>query len=97
MPFFARDVGGVFIGVNLHHLGMALDQSGKGGVDVQFAESLPERLVLLGRHFLVAEEQHGVFGQGVVQRVEGLVAQWLREIDPADFGAAVGRRSGNRD
>ena len=56
-------------------------------MDVQLAEQAAERLVLLKRQLLVAEEDHLVRHQRVVHFLELLIAQRLRQIDPGDFRA----------
>ncbi len=61
-------------------------------MDVQFAEQPAEILVLLDGHFLVAEEDDQVVHQRVVDFLEGLIAERLREVDPADLGADARRQ-----
>ena len=62
-----------------------------GGMDVQFAEPSPERLVLVERKVLVAEEDHHVLHPRIVDFVERPVVERPRQVDPPDFHAD-GRR-----
>ena len=70
---------------------MALHQPGGGGVHGQLAEEAPERLLLVGRHVLVAEEDHLVLDEGVVHLLERGLVERPREIHAEDLGADVGR------
>jgi hypothetical protein len=58
---------------------------------VQLAEAPPERLLLLGRQPLVAEEDHPVVDERVVDLLEGPRVERLREVHAPDLGADVGR------
>ena len=62
----------------------------RGRMDVQLAELAPERLLPIEVEGLVAEEQHLVLDQRVVQLLELLVAQGPAEIDAGDLGADPG-------
>ena len=59
-------------------------------MDVQFAEQAAERLVLVERQLLVAEEDHLMRHQRVVHFLELLVAERLAEIDTEDLRADRG-------
>ena len=58
----------------------------------QFAEQPAERLVLVVRQVLVAEEDHQVFHQRVVHFLELLVAERARQIDPGNLGPDMRRQ-----
>jgi hypothetical protein len=70
---------------------MILDQLGRIGMNVQLAEPAAKILVLVDREALVAKEDHEVVHQRIMNFLELLVAQRLRQIDAVDFGAD-GRR-----
>ena len=59
-------------------------------MDVQLAETGAERLVLLDRHRLVAEEDDQVVEQGLMDFQELLVAELTGKIDAEHFGADRG-------
>ena len=77
MPVFAGDALAVGVGVDLHDLGMSLEQARPGGVQVQLAEAPAEGLLLLGCHLLLAEEQHAVLGERTAQRIDARVVERL--------------------
>jgi hypothetical protein len=54
---------------------------------VQLAEAGAERLVLVDGHDLVAEEDHTIFEQRLVHRVELPVGHRPRQFDAGDFRA----------
>jgi hypothetical protein len=56
-------------------------------MDVQFTEQPAERLVLVERQFLVAEEDHLMRHERIVHLLELLVAQRPAEIDTGDLRA----------
>ena len=57
------------------------------GMDVQLAEQPAERLVLVERQFLVAEEHHLMRHQRVVHFLELLIAERTAQIDAGNLGA----------
>ena len=67
------------------------------GMQVQLAEAAAERLVLLVAELLVAEEDHQVRHQRVMDFLERLVAQWPGEIDAEDLRADAGRELAHLD
>ena len=66
-------------------------------MQVQLAEAAAERLVLLVAQLLVAEEDHQVRHQRVMDFLKRLVAQWPGEIDAEDLGADAGRELAHLD
>ena len=56
-------------------------------MDVQLAEAAAELLLLVEVDLLVAEEDDEVLGERVVDLLELLVAERLREVDAFDLGA----------
>ena len=62
------------------------------GMDVQLAEAAAERLVLLVRQLLVAEEDHQVLHQRVMDLLEGLVAERPGKVDAGNLRADAGRK-----
>src|SRR5205807_7457846 len=59
--------------------------AGRGRMQMQLAEAAAERLVLLMGQRLVAKEDHQIIHQGIVDFLEGLVAEGLGKIDARDF------------
>ena len=70
---------------------MSLDEAGGGRMDVELSEATAEGLVLLGRQVLIPEEDDAVVDQTIVDVLERLIVQRLREINPADHCADMGR------
>ena len=58
----------------------------RGGMDMQLAEQPAERLVLLQGQRLIAEENHLMRHQCIVDFREGLVAERLRQVDAGNLG-----------
>jgi hypothetical protein len=58
---------------------------------VQLAESPAEVLLLVWRQVLVAEEDHAVLDQAVMDRLERRLVQRLREINAVDDGTGMRR------
>ena len=56
-------------------------------MDVQLTEALAERLVLVQRHALVAEEDDLMAQQRSVDRSEGALIEGLGHVHPFDLGA----------
>src|SRR5690606_30009193 len=63
----------------------------RAGMDMKLAEHAPEFLVLFERHLLIAEEDHLMPHKGVMDLLEGPVAERLRQVDIADLGADARR------
>jgi len=61
-------------------------------MDVQLSEPAPEILVLFNFQRLVAEEDHGVLHQRVMDFLELLIAERLVQIDPGYLGADPRRK-----
>jgi hypothetical protein len=69
---------------------MTFDELRRVGMDMQFAETTTEVLVLLGRQLLVPEEDDEVVQQGLMDFLKLLIADLAAEIDTEDFGADGG-------
>ena len=69
----------------------------RGRMDVQLAEPPSQRLLLVQVEGLVAEEEHLVLDQGVVQLLELLVAQGRGEIDAGHLGTDPRRQRRHRN
>ncbi len=76
---------------------MALDLGPRRGMDQKLAEQSAERLVLVDAHLLVAEEDHLMRHQRVVQLAHLAVGQRAGEIDAGDFRADGRRDLANLD
>ena len=79
MPDLARRRLGLLVGMHDADLGMALDLGPGRRMDQKLAEQAAERLVLLDAHLLVAEEQHVMRHQRIVQLARLLVGQRRRD------------------
>jgi hypothetical protein len=66
-------------------------------MDVQLAETLPEGDLLLGGDVLVAEEDHQMIHQRLMDHVEGVGIQLLGEIDAEDFSPDFGGEGADFD
>src|SRR5262245_58076757 len=66
---------------------MFVRRVGRRRMDVQLAEAPAERLVLVVRELLVAEKDHQIVHQGVMNLLENLVAERPGEVDAGDLGA----------
>ena len=86
MPGFAGDEFRLSIRVNGDDLGM-VRQPGHAGMDHQRTEPPAEGLMGVMRQVLVAEEDHLMADERIVDRLELLVAELLSEVDAEDFGA----------
>ena len=96
MPAFTGHMLGVFIGVNHQDFGMAVGRR-RTRVDVEVAEFAAQRLMLVDGHRLIAEEQHLMFHQGVVQFLKLLVAKRLAQIDAVDLSTDIGGAGAHGD
>ena len=72
------------VGVDRHDFGVAID-AGVVGVRDQLAEARPKLLLALDRNVLVAEEDHAVVHQRVVDQLEVGVTD-IVEVEAVDFG-----------
>ncbi len=86
MPFHAGDDLGFLVGVDGDDFRVTFRRLCRG-VDVQLTEMAAEILVLVESHLLISEEDHLMLHQRIVQFLIGSVAERLRNIDAADFGA----------
>src|SRR5436309_14831002 len=82
----------VFVGVDGKDLGMPLGRVRRRRMDRQLAEQTAERLMLIMRQVLVAEENDKVFHQRAVHLLELLIAERAGQIDPADLCADMWRQ-----
>ena len=87
VPDFAGRHLGLLIGMDDSDLGMALDLGPGRGMDQELAEQPAECLVLLDAHLLIAEEDHLMRHQRIVQFAHLAVRQRTGEIDAGDFRA----------
>ncbi len=85
MPDVGGEDGVVLMVVEDEHFGQVFEVRHER-MDREFAELLAEGDVLFGRHLGVAEEQHFVVHQRLVNLQRGCVAHGLREVDAAHFG-----------
>src|SRR5262249_55407060 len=85
MPDLAGRHRGGLVGMHDADFGMAVDLGPGGGMDQQLAEQPAESHVLLDAHLLVAEEDHLMRHQGMVQLARLAVRQRLAEVDAEDF------------
>ena len=86
MPILAIGVARIGVGVDDHRLRQA-GQRGGGGVDVQFAEAATEGELLLGADVLIAEEDHQMIHQRLMDHIETGIVQRPGQIDATDFSA----------
>jgi hypothetical protein len=77
VPAFAIRARAVFVSVDDHQFRMVRRMRGRR-MDMQSPELLPERQMLLWRQYLVAEEEHEIVGQGPLQFLLLVPAEWLR-------------------
>jgi hypothetical protein len=89
VPHLARHVLGGLVGVDDENLGVAVEQRGRSRVQMQLTEEPSERLLLVRRQALVAEEDDAVVDQGVVDLLERALVERLGEVDAPDLGAGV--------
>jgi hypothetical protein len=90
VPVLARHVPGALVGVDDQDLGMARDQAGGGGVHRQLTEEAAEGLLLLGGHVLIAEEDHLVLDEGVVDLLERGLLERPGQVHAEHLGADMG-------
>src|SRR5215813_14213629 len=90
MPIFSGNALGIGVGVNRKDLGMPL-RAGRVRVNVQLAETAPERLVAFHVKRLIAKEQDLMLRQRLVQLFDLAVTERLGERQAVDLGANAGR------
>src|SRR5215469_1330768 len=90
MPIFSGDALGVGIGMDGKDLGMPF-RTRCVWVNVQFAETAPERLVAFHVKRLIAKEQDLMLRYRLVQLLDLAIAERLGERQAVDLGAEVGR------
>jgi len=86
MPFHARHDLGVPVGVDDQDFRMSLRFRGRG-MDMQVTEEPPEGLMLVQGHFLIAEKDHLMLHQRVMDLAKCLIAERLGDVDTGDLGA----------
>lgn len=89
MPVLAGNAFGVFVDKNLHNLRVTLDESRPGGMKVQFTKLAAQRLLVLRRQCLIAEEQHAVLGESVSEHASCTLVKCLRQVDTEHFGTTM--------
>src|ERR1051326_8124136 len=92
VPVLTRDVLAVLVGVDEKDLRMSLHERRRRGMHDELAEEPAERLVLVRREALVAEEDDLVLGERFVDLLERALVERLAEIDAVHFGADDGRQ-----
>ena len=85
VPFLAGHVLGILVGLDDQDLRMLGAGARRGRMKVQLAEAAAERLVLLVGELLVAEKDHQIVHQRVMDLLEDLVAERPGEIDAEDL------------
>src|SRR5947207_246331 len=92
MPYLAGDMLRVFVSMNGQDLRVSIGSVRRGRMGRELTKQAPERLMLVVRQVLVAEEHDQVFHQRVVHLLELLVAERAGQIDPGDLGADMRRQ-----
>src|SRR5262249_891886 len=90
MPIFSGDALGIGVGMDGKDLGMSL-RTRRVRVNVQLAETAPERLVAFHVKRLIAKEQDLMLRQRLLQLFDLAVAERLGERQTVDLGANAGR------
>src|SRR5215813_4978195 len=90
MPIFSRDALGIGVGMDVKDFGMSL-RTRRVWVNMQLAETAPERLVAFHVKRLIAKEQDLMLRQRLVQLFDLVVAERLGERQAVDLGANAGR------
>src|SRR6516225_8895528 len=90
MPIFSGNALGIGVSMDGKDLGMPL-RTGRVRVNVQLAETAPERLVAFHVKRLIAKEQDLMLRQRLVQLFDLAVAERLGERQTVDLGANAGR------
>src|SRR5215813_4304391 len=96
MPVLAADALGVRIGMDGQDLGMPF-RPRRVRVDVQFTEISAEPLVGFHVERLIAEKQHLVLRESLMQLLNLAVAKWLGQCDALDIGADARRNARDTD
>ena len=95
VPVGALGEGRGRVGVDFHEFRPVV-HARRGGVDVELAEAAPELHMLFVVDVLIAEEEHEMFEQPAVQRVERLVVERLAQVHAMHFRADMAsERPGN--
>src|SRR5262245_15000914 len=90
MPIFSSDALGIGVGMDGKNFGMSL-RTRRVWVNVQLAETAPERLVAFHVKRLIAKEQDLILRQRLVQLFDLAVTERLGERQAVDLGANAGR------
>src|SRR5215467_14932399 len=90
MPIFSGDALGIGVGMDGKDFGMSL-RTWRVWVNVQLAETAPERLVAFHVKRLIAKEQDLMLRQRLVQLLDLAVAERLGERQAVDLGANARR------
>jgi len=96
VPVLAADALGVRIGMDGQDLGMPF-RPRRVRVDVQFTEISAEPLVGFHVERLIAEKQHLVLRESLMQFFNLAVAKWLGQCDALDIGADARRNRRDTD
>src|SRR5262249_59412263 len=89
MPIFSGDALGIGVGMDGKDLGMSL-RTRRVWVNVQLAETAPERLVAFHFKRLIAKEQDLMLRQRLMQLFDLAVAERLCERQTVGLGAHAG-------
>src|SRR5215471_7907099 len=90
MPIFSGDALGIGVSMDGKDFGMSL-RTWRVWVNVQLAETAPERLVAFHVKRLIAKEQDLMLRQRLVQLFDLAIAGRLGERQAVDLGANAGR------
>src|SRR5262245_27646309 len=90
MPIFSSDALGIGVSMDGKNFGMSL-RTRRVWVNVQLAETAPERLVAVHVKRLIAKEQDLMLRQRLVQLFDLAVTERLGERQAVDLGANAGR------
>ena len=86
MPEAAKTLGFVFGLDDFGYIGEAVEPVGKH-IILQFTKTTGKVVVLLRRQLLIAEKDHLVVEQGLVDRRDLRIAEFRGQVDIAQFGA----------
>lgn len=95
MPLVARDTPGALVGLDDHDLGMAVENTQRGGMNMKPAKPAAQRFVLVRCQFLIAEENHEMLEKRIPNLPKLSIGQRSRQIDSFDLGADRGRKPAN--
>jgi hypothetical protein len=74
----------MIVGLDQHDFGMTLKNTERRRMDMEWAEAPPQRLVLIGRQFLVAKKDDQVVEQGTPKFSQQRIADDPRQVDAAN-------------